>query len=121
MSNTDLDVLTKERDSLIAQLKKQETDAQGQLESVQCQLEGHGGMLNESIQQNLTLRTNLQLFNRANKKLSEKVQAFETTVASQMQTIKDLTASNAALQAKIDELSKPVLESLPVSDEEVAA
>ncbi len=105
-----------EIDSLKNQLKQYETDAQGQLESVQCQLEAHGGMLNESIQQNLTLRTNLQSFNRANKKLSEKLKASEALVISQEQTIKDLTANNAVLQAKIDELT-----SIEAPLEEVAA
>ena len=122
MSDTNLENVTAERDSLKKQISDHLANSAAQIEAIQNNLQAHQDMLNELLQVSLNLRTNLHSFNKANQKVTSKLQNAEKTIASQEQTIKDLTANNATLQAKIDGLSKPVTgtETVP-SDQDIAA
>jgi phosphate starvation-inducible protein PhoH len=86
---SDLETLTKENEELKRQFALNSQGVQGLL----AQLDAHKQSLNEALNINLQLRTNLILFQKQNQEFTDQ--------------IKNLTATNKALYDENSELKKP--------------
>jgi len=90
-------------EEIIKNLTTELANTKGQLNGIASQLEAHKGMLNEMITGSLNLRTTLVQFQKANQEMNHKFN--EST-----KQINTLTQQLADANAKIAELTKPVVE-----------